>query len=143
MIRPLAVLVLAAGAAGAQEGLPALHSVTGVAAGDVLNVRDAPRASAGRVGALAPGAAGVEVTAIREGWGRVNVGERSGWASLAFLEAEPGGSLPEIGAFSCFGTEPFWSLDVVADGAFISKGAKVRVLEQDGMRIVVGEIDSV
>jgi membrane-bound ClpP family serine protease len=33
--------------------------------------------------------------------------------------------------------------DVVADGAFISKGAKVRVLEQDGMRIVVGEIDSV
>ena len=34
-------------------------------------------------------------------------------------------------------------LDVIADGAFIRKGSKVRVLRQDGMKIVVGDIESV
>ena len=33
-------------------------------------------------------------------------------------------------------------LDVIADGAFIKKGSKVRVLGQDGMKIVVGVIES-
>ena len=108
---------MAAGPVAAQESLPALYSVTGVAADDVLNVRVAPEASAEKIGELGPDATGVEVTAARDGWGRVNTGERSGWASLDFLEAEPGGSLPDVTEFSCFGTEPFWSLDVVAGGA--------------------------
>ncbi len=33
-------------------------------------------------------------------------------------------------------------LDVIADGAFIRKGSKVRVLRQDGMKIVVGIVES-
>lgn len=44
-------------------------------------------------------------------WGLVNVGERSGWASLRFLAPRPGqwfGSYPEFAW--CGGTEPFWSL---------------------------------
>ncbi|ETX15317.1 peptide-binding protein [Roseivivax halodurans JCM 10272] len=116
MIRSLAVLLVAAGPALSQESLPALHSVIGVAADDVLNVRTAPEASAEKIGELGPEATGVEVIAVQDGWGRVNTGERSGWASLDFLEAEPGGRLPDVTEFSCFGTEPFWSLDVAAGG---------------------------
>ena len=32
------------------------------------------------------------------------------------------------------------TLDVVADGEFIAKGSKVRIIEEDGMRIVVREL---
>ena len=60
-------------------------------------------------------------------------GKRVGWTGEALTDLRPSGKAVLSG-------EEF---DVVADGAFISKGAKVRVLEQDGMRIVVGEIDSV
>ena len=60
-------------------------------------------------------------------------GKRVGWTGEALTDLRPSGKAVLSG-------EEF---DVAADGAFISKGAKVRVLEQDGMRIVVGEIDSV
>ena len=59
-------------------------------------------------------------------------GKRVDWAGEALTDLRPSGKALLSG-------EEF---DVVADGAFIRKGAKVRVLEQDGMRIVVGEIDS-
>lgn len=59
--------------------------------------------------------------------------ERVGWTGEALTDLRPSGKAVLSGQ----------ELDVVADGAFISKGAKVRVLEQDGMRIVVREIDSV
>jgi len=59
-------------------------------------------------------------------------GKRVGWIGEALTDLRPSGKAVLSG-------EEF---DVVADGAFIRKGAKVRVLEQDGMRIVVGEIDS-
>lgn len=104
-------------AAVAQDGtLPALHRVTGVAADDVLNVRAGPSAQTEIVGTLAPDATGIGVVRTEGGWGLVNAGERAGWASLRFLEAEPGGTLAEAGALSCFGTEPFWSLKI-APGA--------------------------
>ncbi len=115
MIRAAAVLwaLFALPAAATQDGWPALHDVTGVAADDVLNLRAAPDASAPVIGRLAPDATGIEV--IRPtgdlGWGLVNTGEGTGWVSLRFLERRPGqwdGAFPEIAA--CFGTEPFWSL---------------------------------
>ena len=59
-------------------------------------------------------------------------GKRVGWTGEALTDLRPSGKAVLSG-------EEF---DVLADGAFIRKGAKVRVLEQDGMRIVVGEIDS-
>lgn len=103
---------LLGGMAAAQD-LPALYDVTGVASDDVLNVRDAPQASANRIGTLAPDSAGIEVIATQGGWARVNTAERSGWASLSFLVRQPGqwgDGLPA--PQSCFGTEPFWSLDL-------------------------------
>ena len=62
----------------------------------------------------------------------VGSGKRVDWTGEALTDLRPSGKAVLSG-------EEF---DVVADGAFIRKGAKVRVLEQDGMRIVVGEIDA-
>ncbi|QDI77515.1 peptide-binding protein [Leisingera aquaemixtae] len=116
-----ALLWLAAAAlpAAAQE-FPALYSVAGVAADDVLNIRSAPSASAEIIGTLAPDQAGVEVVAADGSgtWGLVNSGERSGWAALRYLtraSTEDGLALPR--RFSCFGTEPFWILNITQDGA--------------------------
>lgn len=99
--------------AAAQE-FPALYSVAGVAADDVLNIRSTPSASAEIIGTLAPDQAGVEVVAADSSgaWGLVNSGERSGWAALRFLTQEPRDDWRkrQKQALNCFGTEPFWSL---------------------------------
>jgi hypothetical protein len=112
-------LLWAQGAGATQDAWPALYDVTGVAADDVLNVRAAPDASAEIIGTLKPDATNVEVIepSERQGWGRVNTGGRSGWASLRFLQRQPGqwyGKIPQIR--SCFGTEPFWHMRVTPGG---------------------------
>ena len=102
-------LALPAGAAD----LPALHAVTGVGSGDVLNIRAAPSAGAARLGALAPDARDVEVVELSPDgrWGRVNAGEGSGWVSLRYLAAQPGPAWHEMRTpLACYGTEPFWAL---------------------------------
>ncbi len=110
----LALALLPRPAAATQEYiLPTLFDVTDVAADDVLNVRAGPGASFEVIGSLAPGATDVEVVSETGGWGRVNTGESSGWVSMRYLTYrtdvwEPG-TVP--GGFSCFGTEPFWSID--------------------------------
>ena len=108
-------LVLAAPASATQEYiLPTLFDVTGVAADDVLNIRAEPNAGAAIIGTLAPDATGIEVTEERRGWARVNTAEGSGWASARYLayrvDVWEEGKLPA--AFSCYGTEPFWSATV-------------------------------
>jgi uncharacterized membrane protein len=119
MHRLLAFLTLAAGAAAAQD-YPALHSVTGVAGDDILNVRTRPMAQANVIGTLAPDAEGIEVIAEENGWGQLNVDGQSGWANLSFLSRVEGSALPQAPRFTCFGTEPFWSLSVTpgADAVF-------------------------
>lgn len=109
MIRAALVLALLSGSAAAQ-GMPALHDVIGVASDDVLNVRSGPDAGSARIGALAPGATGIEVVELSgTGWGRVNVDEGSGWVSLRYLARHPD-QPPVPERLTCFGTEPFWSL---------------------------------
>ncbi|MBY6141576.1 peptide-binding protein [Leisingera daeponensis] len=99
--------------AAAQE-FPALYSVTGVAADDMLNIRSAPQADAEIIGTLAPDQTGVEV--IRPDtsgkWGLVNSREQSGWTAPRFLDRTPVGDWYQQRnqALDCFGTEPFWSL---------------------------------
>ena len=93
--------------------LPALHDVQGVAADDVLNIRSAPDAGAGVIGALAPDATGVEIVERSDDlkWGLVNSGEGAGWVALRFLQRQAGqdhGQFPPVAA--CSGTEPFWSM---------------------------------
>ncbi|MDB6178111.1 SH3 domain-containing protein [Paracoccus sp. Z330] len=117
MNRYVAILlwVLGAPCAMAQDhALPTLFDVTGVASDDVLNIRAQPDASAPILESLPPDATAIEITAERDGWGRLNVGETVGWVSLRYLVDQPqvwqAGRLPD--GFSCFGTEPFWALTV-------------------------------
>lgn len=115
----LEVLLILSPVLVAAQSLPALYDVAGVLEGDVLNVRAAPNASASVVGTLEPGAEGVEVTAFSANghWGRVNTQEWAGWASLAYLARQPGQDEMTLPLpLRCFGTEPFWSLDVDASG---------------------------
>ncbi|MCV6587134.1 MAG: SH3 domain-containing protein [Marinibacterium sp.] len=112
IIRLLLVFVLLPLTAWAQD-LPALHDVTGVASDDRLNVRATPAASGARIGDLPPDAAGVEVTARTGGWGRINLGETAGWVSMRYLAPQtPQDDTALPTHLSCFGTEPFWSLDL-------------------------------
>lgn len=110
----LLCICLSAQVAQAQP-LPQLYDVSGVAAGDVLNIRAAPSADAVIVGALAPDARGIEVVAQDPAgrWGQVNSGDGAGWVALRFMAARgvviDADNLP-VG-LRCFGTEPFWSPD--------------------------------
>ncbi|NNU79022.1 SH3 domain-containing protein [Halovulum dunhuangense] len=118
MIRLLiqaAALCLALPAAA--QTVPWLHDVSGVAADDVLHVRENPRATAGLVGSLPPDATGVEVVALSESgdWAQVNIGEASGWVSMSYLAAQPGANADGTyfdRPLRCVGTEPFWTLNV-------------------------------
>ena len=107
-------LVTARAEATQEYFLPTLFDVSGVAVGDVLNVRTAPDASSAVIGSLAPDARNIEVVGLdRSGrWAQINTRERSGWVALRYLAYQVGvwdhGRLPE--SLRCFGTEPFWSL---------------------------------
>ncbi|MGE0232546.1 MAG: SH3 domain-containing protein [Flavobacteriaceae bacterium] len=109
---------------GAEENLliaPEYYEVSGVAAGDMLNIRAEPDAHADIVGTLPPGASPVEVIAVTDGptrWGKVVAGDGVGWVSMAYLaEVDParvpGTPIPTQTV--CAGTEPFWSLTFSAD----------------------------
>lgn len=107
------ICALLCGTAATAQTLPQLYDVTGVEAGDVLNIRATASASAEIIGTLARDAQRVEVVAVNDAgtWGQVNTVESSGWVNLRYM-AERGVhidhfNLPD-GLF-CMGTEPFWS----------------------------------
>jgi uncharacterized membrane protein len=107
------LVLLALGATGAAaESYPALFRVVGVASDDVLNVRTGPGGSNPVIDGLAHDATGVEVIRTEGSWGLVNTAERTGWASLRFMERQEASAVPFTDMLSCFGTEPFWSLDI-------------------------------
>jgi len=97
--------------ASAQE-TPALYDVVGVRSDDVLNVRAGPGARHPIVGTLAYNQTGVEVLRAENGWGLINIGEVTGWASLRFLQFDEDGTIGNTPALGCFGTEPFWGLEI-------------------------------
>ncbi|MBV0891153.1 SH3 domain-containing protein [Paracoccus sp. Z118] len=144
MLRPILLtlaLAFATPALATQEYiLPTLFDVTGVAASDVLNIRERPDASSPVIGELAPDARGVEVVAERSGWAQVNAGERSGWVSARYLMYrtdvwEPGALPPNL---RCIGTEPFWGLTQEAGGMVFStpdggeRAMELRTVMDDG-----------
>ena len=59
--------------------------------------------------------------------------DRTGMTGEALTDLRPAGKVALSGE----------ELDVIADGAFIRKGSRIRVLRQDGMKIVVSAIESV
>lgn len=108
--------------AGAQAtfdpSLPALFDVTGVASDDTLNIRQTPSGKAAKIGALSPFARNIEVTAVNDSgtWGRINHAEGNGWVSLRYLRRQHDIAWRDAPyGLSCFGTEPFWAADLIAD----------------------------
>ena len=92
----------------AQE-LPSVRDVTGVAAGDVLNIRAEPAADAPVLGSYAPDRQRIEVLRLSDDgrWAQVGLPEGNGWVATRYLsDAKAGASLP----LRCSGTEPFWTL---------------------------------
>lgn len=111
---------------------PRYYRVTGVAAGDVLNIRAAPTASAKVIGTFERGAQPVEVLNIDEGWAQVIIGDGMGWAKAEYLEpirmSPVGDSALPVG-LACAGTEPFWSLRVDRTSVtYSAAGAGERVM---------------
>ncbi len=96
---------------------PGLFDVTGVATDDVLNIREEPNTDSPIIGEFYPNQTGIEVIAIDGNWGQVNVSEQSGWVSMSYLAANAETrDIPAImQAYSCYGTEPFWSLTHTPD----------------------------
>ncbi len=123
--RLIAILIFTAlvpSARAQAQGLefPAFYRVTGVAANDVLNLREGPGASFQIVDALAPNADNVEVvgTSPDGRWARVNTPEWSGYAAMRHLQRQPGPP-PHVLPLplTCHGTEPFWDISVAPNGS--------------------------
>ncbi|NAZ36700.1 COG3650 family protein [Rubellimicrobium sp. CFH 75288] len=129
------LLLLVWGAGAMAQDLPARFTVAGVAAGDVLNVRAAPSASARILGTLAPGDTGVEIVRLSPDgrWGLMPLREGSGWVSMRYLAREAPSPTPLPRPLLCRGTEPFWSLTLDTRGArFERMGEGAIPLRQHG-----------
>ena len=124
MIKPLllATLMIVPQTLAAQVNLPALFNVTGVVAGDVLNIRTRPSASSPIIGAFPRNARGIEVVALSDDgrWGQINSDEGTGYVALRFLDLQAGPSWTSMQVpLSCFGTEPFWSFTAIDGDAVL------------------------
>ena len=113
----ITALVFAVGTVASAETLPAFYSVTGVGSHSSLNVRVAPSGGAEVIGSLAPDQTGIEITAISPNgyWARLNTRETRGWAATRYLALEADYPFLPTASLACFGTEPFWSLELPSD----------------------------
>lgn len=118
MIRILIVFLMFTTSAIAQEEVPALYDIQGVA----LNVRAGPGSSFPDIGDLDENKVRLEVISLNEDgrWGSIRWEGGQGWVAMRFLrKREPNiitGHAIEAN-FICTGTEPFWSLWFHKDGA--------------------------
>jgi len=93
--------------------LPEVFAVSGVAANDTLNVRQAPSGRSADIGDIFPNQL-VEVIALNENqqWGQIIWQEGNGWISMQYLapieRPHMLDSVMPLG-ISCSGNEPFWS----------------------------------
>jgi uncharacterized membrane protein len=118
MMRLIVLLLFLSATASLAQDYPTLFSVSGVAANDVLNIRAEPSSAAEIIGTLAPDATGVEVISVTGDWAIVNTAERSGYVALRFLTRDDGPAWNSLSVpLACFGTEPFWSLDIDPESA--------------------------
>ena len=108
-----------------REYLPNLYDVTIVETWDTLNVRQSPDGKAKVIATLPSNAKGIELV-VRDAtgkWGKINLGEQTGWVALRFLkkqgDAWQPAALPQ--SLKCSGTEPFWSLAVSKSGMVFSE----------------------
>ena len=119
MIRLACFILFASVLTTRADELPAQFSVSGVAADDVLNIRQGPGARTDKIGQLGPFATNVEVLSLSEDgrWGRIGMPEGNGWVAMRFLERQAlaeGTVIPR--PLSCYGTEPFWRIGLFPRG---------------------------
>ena len=98
---------------------PKTYKVTGIAAGDVLNIRAAPLATAVDLGDLKESAGPIEVLETDETgkWGRILWQGDNAWISLKYLAPIDAPTLPNVNipvGLQCVGTEPFWLFQVLS-----------------------------
>ncbi|MCK0122035.1 hypothetical protein MWU61_15890 [Loktanella sp. F6476L] len=119
MIKQIAfAIVLCASPAIAQD-FPAHFVTDGVAANDTLNIRAMPDGTSDIIGEYGPYTMNIEVIRISNDgkWGLVGLGEQNGWVAMRFLTWSDHQQPYEFPRpMSCFGTEPFWSLNVTVRG---------------------------
>ena len=100
--------------AGLASAAPATYEVAGVAPGDVLNIRQAPRASAPKVGEYGRRDSGIRLYERRGSWalvGRDDPNRPDGWVNARFLKKTVAAARVRL-PLKCVGTEPFWSLAI-------------------------------
>ena len=124
-MRPLALALVLSGALGApsiaQPVLPSLFAGDGVSNGEVIDIHADPDEAAPIIAHIPSDARDIEVVAVdaSQAWGRVNHVEASGWLPLARVAEQNDvwkpGELPQ--GTSCYGTEPFWSIQTLEDAA--------------------------
>lgn len=115
--------------------LPALYDVTGVSADDTLNVRAGPAVTAQVLDELGPDRDGIEVVGFADDrrWGQINIGEGTGWVSMAYMERQQNQNpVPKTPVpLWCYGTEPFWSVEIgQTDVSFTDPGMDEPALVQ-------------
>ncbi|SFB11801.1 SH3 domain-containing protein [Poseidonocella pacifica] len=111
-----AVMILALALPAAAEDYPALYDVDGLAPNVSLNIRAAPTVQGQDIGDLSASASGVEVTGAQDGWLRITHEGGPAWVSARYMRRQPGSEALLGRPLQCSGTEPFWSLQVGADG---------------------------
>jgi len=101
--------------------LPALYETTNVPTDDVLNVREMPDAGSLQIGSLPYNATDIEVVAFsfQGNWAMINIEGQTGWVSTRFLKRIPDETNNSL-SLQCFGTEPFWSLNITQNEILIS-----------------------
>jgi len=109
---------------------PRLVEITGVPANDTLNLRQRPSGNSADIGDLHNGEQ-VEILSTQGNWGLIGRGEGDGWISLRYTQqvSRPilASGLP-VG-LACFGTEPFWSMNLLKLGVVSVDGVSQPILE--------------
>jgi uncharacterized membrane protein len=107
----LAMLLALALPARADESL---YEVTGVSAGDALNIRRRPSASAPKVGSYGPRESGIRIYRRSGNWalvGRADPQNPDGWVNARYLKLTVATRRVPL-PLQCLGTEPFWSVTI-------------------------------
>jgi uncharacterized membrane protein len=109
--------------AGAVSAFPAFaqvtYSVTGIAADDVLNIRERPSASSPKIGEYGPSDSGIVIYRRSGNWalvGRSTPGAAEGWVNSRFLTRVVAAARVRF-PLRCLGTEPFWDLNIRSERA--------------------------
>ncbi len=106
-----ATMLLPICAFGTVASAAAIYEITGVPPDDVLNIREAPRATARKVGEYGPREKGIRIYRRHGNWALTGRNRADGWVNTRYLKLTMAALRVEL-PISCLGTEPFWALTI-------------------------------